>query len=313
MNLIQHARRLIKKIASLLSALREMRTKVEDVKFLSAKILINQMKAHASYSDIKEIEFKVFSQFGDDGIIQYLIHHICPDSRTFVEFGVENYTEANTRFLLINDNWRGLVVDGSESNINYIKEDDTYWRHDLTAVHAWVGRDNINKLISENGFHGEIGILSIDIDGNDYWVWERIDVVTPIIVITEYNSVFGSKHALTIPYDAAFHRTSAHYSNLYWGCSLKALELLAHRKGYALVGSNSAGNNAYFVRNDRLGKLKSLTTEEAYVMSAYRESRNRDGGLSYTRGESRLNLIADMPVYDIEKNMIKQIKDCIER
>lgn len=190
----------------------------------------------------------MFSQFGDDGIIQYLEHvlGIGPAHKVFIEFGVQDYTESNTRFLLLSDNWRGLVLDGSRAHVDCVRCDPISWRHDLTAAHAWIDRDNINDLIAIHGCAGEIGLLSIDLDGNDYWVWEAIRVVDPIIVVAEYNAVFGSRHAVTVAYDPQFDRTKAHDSNLYWGALLPALHFLAAKKGYAFVGTNSAGNNAYF-------------------------------------------------------------------
>ncbi len=311
MTVLQSWKKAVHKISSLWSIQREIQTKVDEAKMLSAKILINQMKQRVEISSITETEFNVFSQSGDDGIIQYLIHQTRPANKTFVEFGVQNYTESNTRFLLMNDNWSGLVIDGSASNINYIKNDAISWRYGLDAVHAWIDKDNISALLSANGICGDIGILSIDIDGNDYWVWEQIDGVTPIIVIVEYNSVFGRDFAMTVPYDPSFYRTQAHYSNLYWGCSLKALELLGKRKGYALVGSNSAGNNAYFVRQDKLGMLQPVAAENAYVVSSYRESRNADGHLTYVGGAKRLDLIAEMPVFDVEKSKMRSISEFI--
>jgi len=96
------------------------------------------------------------------------------------------------------------------------------------------------------------------VDGNDYWIWDAVRAVCPVVVIVEYNSVFGSEHAITIPYDPTFQRTKGHFSNLYWVASLKALALLARQKGYTCVGCNSNGNNAYFVRDDRLGALRPL-------------------------------------------------------
>ena len=93
----------------------------------------------------------------------------------------------------------------------------------------------------------------------------------PIVVIVEYNSVFGNMHAITVPYNAQFDRTQAHFSNLYWGCSLKALTMLAEKKGYSFVGCNSNGNNAYFIRNDKLGPLKVLSAEEGYVESIFHD------------------------------------------
>ena len=158
---------------------------------------------------------------------------------------------------------------------------------------------HLNQLIGDNGFRGEIGLLSVDIDGNDYWVWDRLDVVNPVIVVAEYNSVFGADHAITVPYDPGFTRGNAHYSHLYWGASLKALSLVADRKNYALVGCNSAGNNAFFVRRDRLNGLKELTAEAAYVESKFKESRDANGQLTFLTGKKRLEEIRGMPVHDV--------------
>jgi len=206
----------------------------------------------------------------------------------------------------LNDNWRGLVMDGDEGNIESLKTRDIYWRHDLTALCRWIDRDNIDAILKESGFAGAIGILSIDIDGNDYWVWQRITAVQPIIVIAEYNSVFGARQAVTVPYDPAFNRTKAHYSNLYWGASLPALASLAQRRGYAFVGSNQAGNNAYFVHESYIGRggIVAITPEQGYVESRFRESRDERGRLTYVGGAARRQVIAGMPVYDVERDAV---------
>jgi hypothetical protein len=247
---------------------------------------------------IQDAEFKVFSQFGDDGIIQYLIASLRLKRSRFVEFGVENYREANTRFLLRKDDWAGLVIDGSETNIREIQQSSLMWRHNFTAVAAFITRENINQLISNAGFSGDLGILSIDIDGNDYFVWQNIDCVNPAIVIAEYNSVFGVS-PVSIPYDPAFVRTKAHSSNLYWGCSIGALEHLGREKGYALVGSNSAGNNVYFVRQDLVGELDVLSASEAYVESQFRESRDPQGMLTFLTGKARNQAIGHLPLVNV--------------
>ncbi len=293
----------------------QLREQVLEAKLLSAKILIGQMKTKGMLPRLSDAEFKVFSQFGDDGIIQYLLQQVdIPDvSRKFIEFGVQDYQESNTRFLMMNDNWSGLILDGSAGNINKIVADAQFWRHDLTAVEAFIDRDNVNDLFARNGFEGEIGLLSIDIDGNDYWVWESIDVVNPIIVVCEYNSSFGPEHAVTIPYNSVFQRSTAHYSNLYWGVSLKALCLQASRRGYAFVGCNSAGNNAYFVRQDKLGSLLPLKCADGYVEARFRESRNRDGDLTYLPVAKRLIEIAQMPLYDVERQSLAPISEIFSR
>src|ERR1700733_14465610 len=283
---------------------------MDELKLLTGRLLANQVRATAQ--SFREAEFKVFSQFGDDGIIQYLIARLdIPRAlSTFVEFGVQDYSESNTRFLLLNDNWCGLVMDGDERSMESLRAREMYWRHDLTALCRWIDRDNINAILQDGGVSGPIGILSIDIDGNDYWVWQRIEVVQPVVVIAEYNSVFGAGQSITVPYDPAFNRTKAHYSNLYWGASLSALASLARSKDYAFVGSNLAGNNAYFVHESYLGRggVVALAPEQGYVESRFRESRDERGELTYLGGAARRRMIAGMPVYDVGRNAVVALR-----
>lgn len=249
--------------------------------------------------DFADVEFSVFSQWGEDGIIQWLIHKIPSIPDTFIEFGVENYKEANTRFLLCNQNWRGLVLDGSKNNIDDIRSDKISWRHDLEAVRAFVTAENINALISECGFGEDIGLLSIDIDGNDYWVWKAITAVRPYIVVIEYNAVFGDLHSLTIPYQPSFERTKGHHSNLYFGASIRALTDLAKAKGYTFVGTNSAGNNAFYVRDDHAESIINRIDRIVPRPSRFREARNDRGQLTFLRGLSRPTPIENCDVMDL--------------
>src|SRR5688572_4559412 len=223
-------------------------------------------------------EFSVYSQGGEDGIIQFLIHNIAVPRRIFVEFGVQDYREANTRFLAVNDGWAGLVMDSDPANVRAIRNHRHWWRLNVTAAHAFVTRENINALLLEHGISGEIGLLSIDIDGNDYWVLEAIDVVSPAIIVVEYNYRFGADRAVVVPYDPAFDRARAHPSRIYFGASLKALCQLAERKGYAFVGCNGFGVNAFFVRSDLMNdRLQKLTSDAAYVEGTFREAFGPDG------------------------------------
>ena len=283
---------------------KQLRAELDTLKILAAQPLIENFRAGKSIGSLRDAKFKVFFQFGDDGIIQYLIHRLAPLPDSFVEFGVENYRESNTRFLLLNNNWRGLVLDGNQKCIDEIQHDEIYWRHTLTAKRAWITRDNINELLRESGYSGSIGLLSVDIDGNDYWVWEKLDVVDPAMVIVEYNSAFGPDLAVTIPYDPKFVRHRAHYSGQFWGASLAALDLLARRKGYALIGCNSAGNNAYFIRNDKIGTLRALDATEAFVDARWRDSRDKQGKLDHLTGEDRFKAIAHLEVYDLKQNSL---------
>lgn len=292
-----------------------LKDSIESLLILQARTVAHQLFSNLPLKHIQEAEFKVFSQFGEDGILQYLIRAVQIQKREeiFVEFGVQNYAESNTRFLMMNNLWRGLVIDGSEQNIAFIRNQDYFWRHDLSARHAWIDRDNINSLIVESVPPGDIGVLSIDIDGNDYWVWERIHVVRPVIVVIEWNSAFGADHPISIPYDASFQRLRAHYSNVYWGASIRALEHLGQSKGYALIGSNRAGNNLFFVRDDRLGQLTRLSAPAAYVDACFRESRDVQGHLNFLDSEARINEILDLPVVNVVTNdptSLRQLRAC---
>lgn len=288
-----------------------LRQQLDDSMILQGRALAVQNTLRAPLPSIQDAEFKVFSQFGEDGILQYLISEtgIRRDEQVFVEFGVQNYVESNTRFLLMNNHWKGMIIDGSREYMDFVRSQDIYWRHDLTAVDAWIDRDNINQLIGDAGISGDIGVLSVDIDGNDYWVWERIEVVRPVIVVVEWNSVFGPEHAISVPYDPAFQREKAHHSNLFWGASIRAFATLAARKGYALMGSNAVGNNLFFVRSDRLGRLVPLSVSEAYVESRFRDSRDADGKLNFLGGARRRQEILDVPLVQVESGATTTLRE----
>lgn len=280
------------------------------------KTLVNQGRMMAERNSIKknilslgDVEFQVFSQRGEDGIIQYLVSHVDIANKIFIEFGVEDYTESNTRFMLINNNWSGLVIDSSELNVRFIQKDFIYWKYDIRAYQSFITRENINGLINQYTAIRDIGLLSIDVDGNDYWVWEAIDTIRPGIVVCEYNSIFGNEKKLTIPYDPSFVKTKAHFSNLYFGASLGALVHLADKKGYDFIGTTTAGVNAFFVRSDIDHPFKRITVAEGYHESANRDSRNANGRLSYLSHDQRLHIIKEMPLVDIESGKINRIKD----
>ena len=259
-------------IGGLAGELAALRVQVGDVQARAVRALGVQARAEA--------EFSVYSQFGEDGLIQWLLAHVPVEHDVFVEFGVEDYTESNTRFLLEHDNWRGLVIDGADEHRAFLRRSGLEWRHQIDAVTAFVDRDNIDGLIRSAGIAGDIGLLSVDIDGNDLWVLEAIESISPRILITEYNSVFGAEAAVTVPYDPGFRRERAHPSHLLWGASLAALERVARDKGYALVAGNAAGNNAFWVRRDVLGELPEIAVAEAWRASRFRESRAADGSLT---------------------------------
>lgn len=253
-----------------------------------------------TFSKLEECEFGIFSQWGEDGIIQFLIRSVNIKNKTFVEFGVEDFTESNCRYLLVKDNWRGFVIDGSEAHVRRIKQTPYYARHQLDAVAAFITRENINDLLAKSGFDEDLGILSIDIDGNDFHVLQAIDRFRARILICEYNAVMGGERAITVPYDPDFQRTQKHHSNLYFGASLAAVTHLAERKGYSLIGTNSNRVNAFFVRNDLMtDALDAMRTRHTYEASHVRESRDEHGNLTFASGDDRLRLIRGLPVVNV--------------
>ena len=275
---------------------------------MMGKLLSEHFKSKKEIASLNEVEFKVFSQYGDDGIIQWLVNHIDFPNKTFIDFGVENFRESNTRYLMMNDNWEGFVMDGSAANIEQITSSEYFWKYNLSAKAVFIDTDNINRLLSEAKLGSEVGILHIDLDGNDYWIWKKINAISPILVIIEYNSVFGINRTITIPYDKQFDRTRAHHSNLYFGSSLASLYQLSQDKGYSFIGCNSAGNNAYFVRKDKLNDVvREITLEKGYVPSKFRESRDRNGKLSYLSGANRIEAIRGIPIYNTSKNRIEDL------
>lgn len=290
----------------------ELGKKLDDLQKAIGRVEARQLMIDSKPSaELRDYEFKVYSQWGEDGIIQYLIDHVEIKNDVFVEFGVQDYKESNTRFLLQHNNWSGLVIDASKEDIQNIKKEELYFRNNLIAICEFIDRDNINKIIVEQGIGGDIGLLSIDIDGNDYWIWEAITAVSPRIVICEYDSLLGDERAVTTPYDKNFVRAKAHYSFLYGGASIVAIDQLGKKKGYSLVGSNSAGNNLFLVRNDVRGDLKVVTPKEAYVKAKFRNSHDEQGRLIYLSFEESLQVMRDLPVFDLENNKTVKVADII--
>ena len=272
----------------------------DDLRIMHGGMAADLNRAKTS-KQLQDYEFKVFSQWGEDGILQRLIECLEIKNHTFIEFGVEDFYESNCRYLMVNNNWAGFVLDGSRSNINRLRNSYFYWKYQLDTACSFITRGNINRLLASSGFDRDLGILSIDIDGVDYHVFEAITEFNPRIVILEYNAVFGSERKITVPYADDFRRTKSHYSNLYFGASLAALTHLANRKGYTLVGTTSAGVNAFFVRNDLMNdSLESHTAGSAFTLSRARESRDQQGNLTFLGGEDRIALIQGLPVYNVE-------------
>lgn len=218
---------------------------------------------------IKNSEFKIYSQNSEDGIISYIFSKIGTSNKKLVEFGIEDGRECNTANLIINNGWHGLLMDGNPKSVaeaRYYYEKKPYvMPGQIKIVNCFVTKDNINKILSGSGISGEIDLLSLDIDGNDYWVWNEIDVIKPRVVVIEYNASFGDDKSISVKYDPSFERYKKHSSGYYYGASLAAFAKLGKSKGYVLIGCDSAGCNAFFVRKDAArNKFRELSVKEAY-------------------------------------------------
>lgn len=212
--------------------------------------------------------FKVYSQADEDGIIQEIFNRIGTGDRGFVEFGVGSGIECNTVKLLV-EGWHGLWIEASAPAVAAIQRELAPFIDDRRLIlrHETVTAENIDAVLSEAGLSGEIDLLSVDIDGNDYWVWQAIAAIEPRVVVIEYNATLHPPMSLVVPYDPAAQWSGDNY----YGASLEALVRLGRQKGYCLVGCSFSGVNAFFVRDALCGDkfLAPATADRHYEPPRY--------------------------------------------
>lgn len=220
---------------------------------------------HPKYQDDKKLnkyEYQVFSQNGEDGIIQEIFKRIGTTNKFFFEFGVANGEECNT-LLLLHQGWKGAWMDGAQENFDFITRTFGFFIHkQLEVMKSFVTAENIEESFASMNVPTDLDLLSIDVDGNDYWIWKAITKYHPRVVVIEYNPLFPPPLEFIVKYDAEriFPITSYH------GASLKSLELLGKQKGYSLVACNFLAANAFFVRDDLVQEkfFKPFTAENHY-------------------------------------------------
>jgi hypothetical protein len=222
--------------------------------------------------ELADVEFRCCSQNGEDGILLYLFSLLGATNRLAVELCAGDGIECNAANLIVNHGWQGLLIDADPALIErgrafYAECKDT-WIAPPTLVAAWVTAENVNDLVRENGFAGKLGLLSIDLDGNDYWIWRVLDCIDPHVVVTEFNSACGPEASIAIRYDSDF-RLDFNVKPYRCGASLAAFAQLGREKGYRLVGVESVGVNAFFVRNGLAEQLiPERTPAECYKQAA---------------------------------------------
>ena len=227
------------------------------VQITQRKLLLKYQadKRHNTLPQLKNTGFRVFSQFEEDGKLLFLFSLLDMNCPSFVEFGSDDGVNSNSANLFFHFGWNGLFLDGNKKAIERGQRFFSKYPHPHFTppkfVQTHITAENINELISKNGYTGEVGLLSIDIDGNDYWVWKAIDTIQAQVVIIETHVEFGMKD-LIVPYDSTYMFPGKH--PLYHGASPIAMNKLAIKKGYRLVGANDRGFNLIFLRNDLLVK-----------------------------------------------------------
>ena len=239
--------------------------------------------------------YSVYSQFEEDGLIQHLIRKVKVDRDHFVEIGIEDYRQSNTRFLLEKSDWTGHVMDCVDGATQFMDTLDLRSRHTVDFTKTLVTRDNINDLLANQG---EIGLFSLDIDSMDYYVFEAMHA-KPSIVILEYMATYGPDADVSVPFGDNFNRFEHHYTGLCFGASLKSLNRLAIHKGYSLVGCTKA--NAFFVRDDCLNGVSTRTCQDAFTECRYRDSRGPNFELTFISSmDERRKAMRDAVVYDFQ-------------
>ncbi|MFV0590599.1 MAG: hypothetical protein ACK5M7_04380 [Draconibacterium sp.] len=222
---------------------------------------------------LNETGFRVFSQFEEDGKLLFIFSVLGMTNKTFVEIGSDDGVNSNSANLYFNFGWHGLFLDGNPKSIkrgkSFFRKYPHPWFYQPKFECAKVTRENVNELIAKNGFEGEIGLLSIDIDGNDYWVWDAITVIDPQVVIIETHNEFGMNN-IVVPYDPNYFFPGKH--PVYHGASPVAMNKLAQRLGYRLVGANELGFNFIFVKRGLAEKeLPGVSVESVLTHPSVKE------------------------------------------
>jgi hypothetical protein len=208
--------------------------------------------SHANRPRLDDVEFRVFSQNGEDGILLYVFSLIGTTDKRCVEICAGDGRQCNTSNLIVNHGWRGALFEGdpglaARARQFFASHPDTF-TFPPAVVQAWVTRENVNALLEENGLGGEIDLLSLDLDGVDYWIWKAIDRIAPRVVVAEVQVIWGDTEAVTVPYSPDFAAQLVDGFGVYSGASLPAFVALGREKGYRLIGCQRYGFNAFFMR-----------------------------------------------------------------
>lgn len=278
----------------------------DKIMFCVGDVKIDQnKKLYCSVKDLTEIEAKIFSQNGEDGIIDFIITRLNLKSRNFVEIGVGDYRESNTRYIYNKYHSKGLIIDWINNMEEKVKPFVNLWRGDLRIINKQIDSENIIPILNQN-CDFDIDIFSIDIDSIDYWIIKKLPKDISKIFVAEFNPVFGPNLNVTVPNIKGFTRTKYHYSNLCYGMSLKALISLMESKGYYFIGTNLQKMNAFFISNqfvkEKYFNNINILDIRNYTNSNIRDSRDKNYQLNYLSGNKKLEAIQDCEVVNLDSD-----------
>ena len=251
-------------------------TQIHQAMIVNQYALMKKLMTPQEMPALQDVGFRLYSQFEEDGMLLYIFSVIGISNKRAIELCAGSGETCMASNLIINHGWEALLLDGDEKNVD--RGLRFFSKHKDTSLHppifkkAWLTTENINQLIEENGFDGEVDLLSLDIDGNDYHIMEAITVVKPRVIICETQNVVPSHMALTIPYRADFNRFDGPNRD-FFGVSLLAMSKLLKSKGYRLIGASRHGFNAIFVQQDIGEASFPEVTVEAVHDNPYTKSR----------------------------------------
>ncbi len=268
-----------------------------------------------NYKDINklhDVDYKIFSQNGEDGILDYLLYQLKIEKPKFIEIGVGDYTESNTRFIFDRCSPKGAIIDCIDNFEERVKKKINLWRGELKIINNFVNSENINEIMKDTDCTTDLDIFSLDIDGIDYWILEKLPKDFSKIAVIEFNPIFGSSLKVSVPNKNNFERKKYHYSNLCFGMSLQAAIKIMDDKNFYFVGTNLLRNNAFFIsknydKEKYFNNLK-INNIENSVDANFTESRDVDGNLNYLNHQKRINEILDCEVVDLSNNLKNLVK-----
>ena len=286
---------------------------IENLKFSIGAANVSALKsARSSFRDLWDAEVKVFSQWGEDGILDFLCDKTKLSKPKVIEIGAGQFQECNSRFICESRNASAVLIDSDSNLVKTLEVSELLWKNHIFAIQEFVTSENANRLVEQSRvLMGGADILSLDIDGNDFWVMSSIHLIDISIVVVEYNPLFGFKEPVAVPKDDLFDRRVKHHSWLYCGVSLPAWVLYFSNKGYQFIGTNRVGNNAFFVKNGYAidWGFELPTTLSKFTDWRIRESRDVNSKMNYLSNNERIAIISHLPVVRTDNGVERKVGD----